>query len=116
VCQKEEKFMTALEVLKAKGVPEALYAGRSAAEINKLARAIDSEWKAPVEATVEVVPYTPSKSKKGTGMYLKVNTGNFGGIFERLCDGEKLTPDGRQKAAQLLASIANQAADLMDRI
>jgi hypothetical protein len=108
--------MTALEVLKAKGVPAGLYEGKSQKEINALARAIDSEWKAPVEATVEVVAYTPSKSKKGAGMYLKVNTGNFGGIFERLCDGGELTKEGRAKAVSLLASIANQAADLMDRI
>lgn len=108
--------MTAQEVLKAKGVPESLYAGKTQKEMNALARAIDSEWKAPVEATVELVPYTPSKSKKGEGMYLKIGTGGFGGIFERLCDGATLTKDGRAKAVALLVSIANQAGDLVDTL
>ncbi len=108
--------MTALEVLKAKGVPESLYEGKSQKEVNALARAIDSTWKAPPEATVEIVPYQPKGGKKGAGMFLKVATNGYGGVFERLCDGDKLTADGRSKAIALLVSIANQAGDLVDTL
>ena len=107
--------MTATEVLKGKGVPESLYTGKTQKELNALARAIDSTWKAPPEANVEVVNYVP-KGKGKSGMFLKIQTSGYGGIFERLCDGDKLTDDGRSKALQLLASIGNQAADLMDSI
>ncbi len=107
--------MTAMEVLKAKSVPESLYEGKTQKEINALARAIDPTWKAPVEANVEVVHYEP-KGKGKPGMFLKIQTSGYGGIFERLCDGEKLTADGRTKALSLLVSIANQAGDLVDSL
>ena len=108
--------MTAMEVLKAKGVPAALYEGKSHKELNALARAIDSTWKAPSEADVGFEVYEPKRGTKGKGVYLKVSTGGFGGIFERLCDGEKLTDEGKQKAAALLISISNQSAALVDSL
>ena len=103
---------TALQVLQEKNVPQALIDGRSQADLNKLAKALDSEWKAPPEADVGIVFYEP-KNGKGAGMFLKISTGGRGGIFERLNDGKELTAVGRAKAIELLTSVTNQAADLV---
>jgi len=107
--------MTGLEVLKAKGVPASLYEGKTPKEINQIARAIDPTWKAPREITAEVVHYKPKGSGKD-GMFVSLNAGGRGGVFERVCDGEKLTPEGRAAAAELLTGFANAAADALERL
>jgi hypothetical protein len=108
--------MTALEVLVAKSVPASLYEGKSTKEINALARAIDPTWKAPPTAEVEIVSYT-TVGKGKVGQYLSIKAGGgFKGVFEKLCDGEALTAEGKTKAMQLLVGISNQCADLMDTL
>lgn len=108
--------MSAMEIIKAKNVPESVYSGMDQKALNALARALDPTFRVPVGAEVEIVPYT-TKGKGQTGQYLSIKCGSgFKGVFEKLCDGDKLTPEGRTKALQLLTDVANQAADLADRI
>lgn len=106
---------TAIEVLKAHNVPEALYEGKDQKALNALARAIDSEWKAPPAIDVELVQYQP-KGKGKAGMFLRIQEGTYGGVFRRINDGDTLTAEGRAVALQLLTSLANQAADLVDSL
>jgi hypothetical protein len=106
---------TAIEVLEANNVPKSLYEGKDEKAVNALARAIDGTWKAPPRVDVELVSYTP-KGKGKPGMFLKIQEGSFGGVFRRINDGEALTAEGRALAFQLLTSIANQAADLVEAL
>src|SRR5574337_807193 len=106
---------TALQVLEANKVPGALYEGQHQKAINALARALDPEWKAPPTVSVELVHYTP-KGKGNPGMFLKIQQGTYGGVFHRICDGDKLSDEGRKVALDLLTGIANQAADLVEAL
>ena len=107
--------MTALELLKAKGVPASLYEGKEQKAINALARALDPEFKVPQTITAEVVHYKPKGSGKD-GMFVSLSTGSRGGIFDRVCDGDKLTPEGKAAAAKILTGIANAAADALESL
>ena len=95
--------MNATEFLQSKNVPcDGLDEGarRTAAKLYG--------WSAP-KARASVVSYTPTQSKKGPGLYLKVEIeGAREGMF-RLCDGDKLTDAARE----VLAVIGNDCADLI---
>jgi len=95
--------MTATEFLKSKNVP---FDGLDAGQCRTIAKAYG--WAAP-KAGVSVVSYTPTQSKKGPGLYLKVEIeGAREGMF-RLCDGNELTPAARE----VIATIGNDCADLL---
>jgi hypothetical protein len=106
---------TAIEVLQAHNVPAALYEGKDQKALNALARAIDGEWKAPPSINVELVHYEP-KGKGKAGMFLKIQEGSYGGVFRRINDGDQLTSEGRAVALELLTTLANQAADLVEAL
>lgn len=107
--------MTALEIIRAKGVPETVYSSMDQKGLNAMARALDPDFRVPAQAEVEIVTYT-TKGKGATGQYLSIKAGGFKGVFEKLCEGDKLTPEGKAKAALLLTQIGNAAADLLDRL
>lgn len=95
--------MTATEFLQSKSVP---FEGLDAGQVRTIARAYG--WAAP-KAHASVVSYTPTQSKKGPGLYLKIEVeGAREGMF-RLCDGDKLTDSARE----VLAAIGNDCADLI---
>jgi len=98
--------MTATEFLQSKSIPEAEYATRSEPERRAMARVFG--WAAP-KASASVVHYVPTQSKKGPGMYLKVEIDGTKDGFQRLCDGDKLTDAARE----LLTTLANDIADFL---
>jgi hypothetical protein len=96
--------MTATEFLQSKSIPEASYASNTESERRQMARAFG--WASP-KASATVVSYTPTQSKKGTGLYLKLEIdGARDGMF-RLCDGDKLS----EAARAVLTTLANDLAD-----
>jgi len=107
--------MTAMEVIVARGVPASVIQGKSQKEINALARALDSSFKAPREVNVEVCQYT-TKGKGAIGTYLKVDAGGRQGIFEKLNEGPAITPEGKALAVVLLEGLANAAADALETL
>jgi len=112
--------MSAMDVFKAKSIPEALYVGKSEREMNALARWLDPEFKAPPSASVEIKFYKPvgreGKKPGEPGMFLEINTGTRGTVFHRLNDGDKITDEGKTLLVTLLTSLGNGAADLLDTI
>lgn len=61
-------------------------------------------------SAVRVEEYTPQQGRKGTGMYL-ICEGSGKPWFNRLCDGTKLTPEGRASAESLAAAILDAVAE-----
>jgi hypothetical protein len=57
-----------------------------------------------------VVQYTRQTGKKDVGTYLVINVAGAKNAMFRLCDGDKLTPDGSAK----LVAVANAVADLLE--
>lgn len=104
--------MSVVAFLQSKNIPASVIAGNDEATNKKIAKALG--YTADV---FEVVHYVP-KSGKG-GMYLKSNlTGPNGQplrsqFFERLCDGETLSPEGEAKKQGILLAVANSAADAL---
>jgi hypothetical protein len=95
--------MTAIEFLKSKNAP---CEGLNESQARMVARAYG--WAAPkASATVEY--YVPKESKKGPGMFLKIELEGARAFFGRLCDGDKLTEEARAA----IAAIGNDCADLL---
>ncbi len=113
---------TALDVFKKMGIPETVYGPLDVKGQNRLAKTLDKTFVAPPldpEIEFEVKSHTPEngKNKGKVGMYLSVKVpGAYGGIFHRLCDGDKITPEGRKAAAELLSSAATGAAALLETL
>ena len=105
---------TALEIVKAGGIPESIYSVMDSSALNEMAHALDKSFRVPITDKVkaEVVYYEPKKGGK-PGMFLSITTGGRGGNFDRLCDGKELTAEGKTRAAELLTEVANKAADLL---
>lgn len=111
---------TALEVIQAAGVSEAIYGEMEVRDLNKLAKTLDKTFVAPPADPIinfSLKVHTPEKGKnKGkTCVYLSGQVpGAFGGIFHYLNEGDKLTAEGRKALAQLLTTAATNAAALLE--
>lgn len=110
--------MTALEILKSKGVSEDVYGELSQKQINAMAKALDPTFRVPASDAVkaELVAYTPKAPRGKPGMFVSVNTGGRGGIFHRVNDGEKITDEGKVEAKAILSALGNACADLLDTL